>query len=134
MKKIFAIILYIFIIILSGCDVYVNKRPKYVTNEKWVCQEVDMYFVGWDEEKQKSYGEYILNDKRMEFFVLFDFAKGIVFYPYVENSKVRNSKDRLLWGQCEFGEDKLVVNIDEEYRKFLGEDIDKITFLREIIE
>lgn len=134
MKKIFAIILYIYIIILSGCDVYVNERPKYVTNEKWVCQEVNMYFVGWDEEKQKSYGEYILNDKRVEFFVLFDFAKGIVFYPYVENSKVRNSKDRLLWDQCEFGEDKLVVNIDEEYRKFLGEDIDKITFLREIIE
>ena len=134
MKKIFAIILYIFIIILSGCDVYVNKRPKYVTNEKWVCQEVDMYFVGWDEEKQKSYGEYILNDKRMEFFVLFDFAKGIEFYPDIEYINGIPSDDVLFKGQCEFGEDKLVVNIDEEYRKFLGEDIDKITFLREIIE
>lgn len=134
MKKIFAIILYIFIIILSGCDVYVNDRPKYVTNEKWVCQEVNMYFVGWDEEKQMHYGEYVVNNEKLEFFVLFDFAKGIVFYPYVENSNVTNSEDRLLWGQCEFGEDKLVVNIDERYRDFLGEDIDKITFLREIIE
>lgn len=134
MKKIFAIILYIFIIILSGCDVYVNDRPKYVTNEKWICQEVDMYFVGWDEEKQKSYGEYILNGEKLEFYVLFDFAKGIVFFPYIENLKAQSVEDIFLRGQCEFGEDKLVVNIDEEYRKFLGEDIDKITFLREIIE
>ena len=93
-----------------------------------------MYFVGWDEEKQKSYGEYILNGEKLEFYVLFDFAKGIVFFPYIENLKAQSVEDILFKGQCEFGEDKLVVNIDEEYRKFLGEDIDKITFLREIIE
>ena len=119
---------------MIGCNVYEHIKPKYVTNEKWVCQEVDMYFVGWDEEKRLSYGQYIKDGKVKEFCVSFDYARGILFRICPKGKNGIKISDVFLKGQCRFKEDMFIVTIDEEYKSFLGNDVEELTFVKELIE
>ena len=129
-KIIQSIIISVMILSLCGCvDLYGRFKPNSDPNEKWISKDTNIYF-GWNEEKDCLYGKVPLNGETIDIYVDFNYGAGIYFYRYGDGNL---SRDNLLFtGQCTFRKGKIIVK--DINPNIFGEEVTKITFIREITD
>lgn len=135
MKKMLrANIAFLLIFLLQACTtVPPNARPTYYDKTKWVAQELNMYFEVDDKyiplNYTNTYGEIVQDDVTDSFCVLFDYGTNVIFRSFIPGDEESSSELDLFRGTCQFGKDKLIVNVWEN--DFLDPAVKQITFIRE---
>ena len=125
MKKgiILATIIFLVLVILSGCDSYASRYPAYYT--RWIAREVDMYFVV--DAYEGISGVLSHQDKETEVGISFDHGRFILF-----QTTVTVEPWQILTGPCDFYTDKFrVYNISVNNPELFDSTIKKITFVRD---
>ena len=145
MKKIISLHIVLITIILAtmftGCRVGLDEKykPSYSATEKWVCQEVDMYFYTKTDEYDFSVGAITIDDKSIDIVIGF-VVNGPIMSVYLFNGTEENGdpikkQDNILFDSyCRFKKGKFIAKIWDEYEGVLGEGIDKLTFIREDVD
>ena len=144
MKKLaVGLCLSMFCLLAQGCvDFNVGKRPTDQNNTKWVSQNPDIYFEVNDEYGAvtgcNTYGKTTVNGATTEIAVRFDYGTTVQFSPISAYHKGENGSqsyidgdDWLFIGRCEFSKNMLVVNVFNNSKGFLDDEIKKITFVKE---
>lgn len=128
LRFVFIALLTLGLLLLCGCvDFYYNRRPQMNENERWVAEEIEMYFK-WDEE-ENFVGELTVDGKAQKILVAFDYGTGIEVYPFV-GSKA-NLRNRLFYSNCDFGKDKIVTTMQMDDADLFDGELPTITFVRQ---
>ena len=115
-------------VLLCGCDVYAGKRPEANPNERWVCEDPQMYFT-WTDDVGCHWGEITIDGITNKVNVLFDYGTGA---DIVRFGETYISDDTMLFrGQCKFGKDKLVIKVTNDYANLFNGDLPSLVFTRQ---
>jgi len=142
----------IFLINLSGCYnlLRIHPYPAAIENEIWICDEIDCWFKGWDDEKRCRYGEITINGETIEIDVSVD--QEFIVFDYIKHNDISIKQDMLIYGKVNYSKsdlylffhkfdfDSFTVKLDENYDhdRYLGilkdETLTSLTFRRKILE
>lgn len=121
---------------LTGCDRYDSKyKPSRQEGDyKWVCDEMDMWFLRVKPSVKRSknlflLGELNLNSEIMLIDVNFQIGGETTVYEFSDFDDLSYSVDKMCFcGMGHFHEGWFTVNVYEEYVDYVG--FDKLTFRR----
>lgn len=115
-------------VLLCGCDVYAGKRPEANPNERWVCEDPQMYFT-WTDDVGCHWGEITIDGITTKVEVLFDYGSGVIIIQF--GATIISSDTKLFQGDCKFGKDELVVTVEEDYANLFNGDLPSFVFKRQ---
>lgn len=104
-----SICVFIALLVLSGCDLYVDRQPYNYENSIWMCDEPKItYFV---DEASDSYA--VANIDGQEVTLSFCFRSSMIdIYKRDENGL--DSSEEYAVGECKYSSKKFTVNIDKK--------------------
>ena len=121
-----ALILWIssLIWLIDAFSVKPSTGPKSSPSDLWVANELDLSFVGFDEEKGYPAGRIVWNGEVIE--VMMDWGKGSQFnIGWYQNGFYYT----IVWGTCKFSEDEGTVYVSKDLEGILN-GVKTITFVR----
>lgn len=142
MKKLTAIIIATYLVLLSGCQYnpYSGKTPYELGEAKWVCEEIDAYFVvDYDlrdpegNQDTAPEGEIIINGEVHPIKLYFFLPTNQVSLEVLKSSFTHVPNDDIgeLYGECDFSDTKFTISIDPERDTLFKGEYEKLIFLKE---
>jgi hypothetical protein len=154
------IMLILLVLVSFGCSScqYVPDKPYYRKVAKWVCEDIQCYFIVTEENVKENMkgdayhplslldGKIVIDGKEQECVV----NRGLFgFYVMLKEDWELNEKldieeeqgkyipdserpDFLFGGLCDFGEEEIVMDVDPRYQEFVGKK--RIVFICEKLE
>ena len=121
---------------LCGCNMLYNDKFEFNTDEVWVASEPSIYFYGWNEEKEASFGVIGTDEGDTEICMLFNNSDKIVCERYYSISRGEQNlpADVIFRGTCKLGNDKLIVKDIKFVDDIFNGSVDTITFERLSLE
>ena len=123
-------------LLLSGCnfDIYGGKRPFDYGAAQWVCENPSAWFVvnPDDEDYYCPKGEVCVDDKTLQFELIFVTGTDLVFFKIINTSAAYYGgyRDAGFDGECTFSSSEFVITIDKETDTVFGGQYDTLTFTR----
>ena len=129
MRKFLLLIMCMMTFFLYGCtDQY---RPRANSDEQWISTNPDISFTLLDSERNSSYGQMIVDGEVIEIQPSIDRGNILYIFSYItKDAAYLQDDDLLIWGECDFYEDMIVVTIKYD-RDGIISDTDTITFFKQ---
>lgn len=130
MKRYIALLLLLLLLsgLLTGCDSPDSKYRPYESGYKWVCDEIDMWFLRVDQGENSPFiGELTLDGETKPIMLSLPFGRGFSVYHF-------QGFDDLVFdsmyfrGIARFRDGWFTVKVDESYIDYVG--FEELTFNR----
>lgn len=113
-------------ILLCGCvDLFAGQRPEDYPNTIWKCESPDITIIVDNNHQTRC--EIVFENGKKEFDVLFSYGTGIVFSIIGSTSDT----DFVFSGDCDFGEDKMVVHVRQSFDQLFHGKYDTLIFTKQ---
>ena len=141
LKKISLCVCIIFILVfLNGCnfDPYSDERPYDYGDAKWVCEELNAWFIvdSTQEDYYRPEGKIEINGTLFPCKLYFVHQTNSVFLVILESDYLdtKNTEIGEIYGDCTFSEEKLIIHVTPEEDTLFNGQYEKLTFVRNSIE
>ena len=138
MKKIFILFQALIIVVLeSGCDPYVGKKPYNYGSSIWICEEPKITYViemKYDESQEmetpETYAVALKHDKEV-FFHLGFLSDTVKAREYKNIDSKEFTGNMLFTGTCKYSKTKFTIKIDTETDNLFDGQYDELVFVRQ---
>jgi hypothetical protein len=126
MKKFYAIILIVFLLILPSCDAAKPFWPTSQEGTSWVSEDFKMFFLVDKNEKKGMIGLWLINNETIKFSLSLEGDR--VFVEKIDKSHLSSHYD-FFRGDCKYGNKKFTITVTDPNVENIKIG-DKITFNR----
>ncbi len=127
-KRLFVV--FICVVLFSGCIARQELRPKNNPDEIWVCEETENTYFYWDEEKDAFLGNVAYKDASHNFVLGSSSGLGVSFYTLdVLKDNIASEETTFLHGFADYQQGIMPVEINDDKLNIFNGEITTLTFV-----